>query len=85
MPKFLDYHPIAHAPRSDEVVEAMTGRINVAEPDEHGVTLINVFVAADGQGYCLSEAPSADAVVKSHEALGYTIDSGDVVEVTSLV
>jgi hypothetical protein len=85
MPKFLDHHPVAHASLGSEAVEAMTGRINVAEPDQFGVTLINVFVAADGEGYCLSEAPSADAVVKSHGALGYTIEPSDVVQVTSLV
>jgi hypothetical protein len=42
-------------------------------------------LTADGSGYCLSEAPSADAVVSAHEALGYAIDQSDVVEVTSLV
>ncbi len=84
MPTFLDHHPISHASRANEAVKAMTGRINVAEPDEYGVTLVNVFMAADGEGYCLSEAPSADAVVNSHEALGYALDPSDVVEVTSL-
>jgi hypothetical protein len=84
MPKFLDHHPIAHAAMSKEAVEAITGRINVAAPDEFGVTLMNVFVAADGEGYCLSDAPSVDAVINTHGALGYTLDPSDVIEVTSL-
>jgi hypothetical protein len=38
-------------------------------------------VAVNGEGYCLSESPNADAVVKSHGTLGYTIDIADVIEV----
>jgi hypothetical protein len=41
-------------------------------------------MAVNGQGYCISEAPDAEAVVKSHEAKGYLIDAMDVVQVTSL-
>jgi hypothetical protein len=47
--------------------------------------LLSVFVAVNGQGYCLSEAPDVEAVVKSHEAKGYLIDPMDVVQVASLI
>jgi hypothetical protein len=85
MPKFLDHHPIAHASMTNEALEAMRARIQAGSPDDYGVALLNAFVAANGVGYCLSEAPSADAVVESHGALGYLIDSSNVVEVTALV
>ena len=85
MPKFIDHHPIAHAPMTNEAVEALKGHIQAGKPDAFGVTLLNSFVAANGEGYCLSEAPNAKAVVEAHGARGYTIDEMDVLEVTSLV
>jgi hypothetical protein len=85
MPRFLDQHPIAHASLTNEAVEAMRARIQAGTPDNFGVALLNAFVAANGVGYCLSEAPSAEAVVESHGALGYLIDTDNVVEVTTLV
>lgn len=85
MPKFLDHHPIVHASLTNEALEAMRARIQSGSPDDFGVALLNAFVAINGIGYCLSEAPSADAVVESHGALGYLIDSSNVIEVTTLV
>ncbi|MGH3041333.1 MAG: hypothetical protein ACRDNG_06305 [Gaiellaceae bacterium] len=40
---------------------------------------------ADGEAYCLTEGPDADAVVRSHEAVGVPIGRADVVEVTPIV
>jgi hypothetical protein len=44
---------------------------------------MNVYVA-DGEAYCLSDAPSAEAVVKAHEAAGVPIRREDVIEVTPI-
>ena len=85
MPQFFDQHPVAHAALTEETVEAMRAQIKAEAPDEFGVKLLSTFVAINGQGYCISEAPDAEAVVKSHEAKGYLIDAVDVVEITSLV
>ena len=85
MPQFFDQHPVAHASLTEEAVEAMRAQIKATTPDDFGVKLLSTFVAINGQGYCISEAPDAEAVVKSHEAKGYLIDSMDVIEITSLV
>lgn len=84
MPKFLDHHPTMPEV-APETAQEMASRITAGKADEFGVTGLNVFVCADGQGYCLSDAPDADAVVKAHEAFGFPLRREDVVEVTTIV
>jgi len=62
--------PLAHASLTEEAVEAMRTQMKAEAPDGFGVRLLSAFVAVNGQGYCFSEVPDADAVVKSHEAKG---------------
>ena len=84
MPKFLDHHAMG----PDLPPEAKAGiaeQIKAGKADQFGVKGLNVFLATDGAAYCLSEAPDADAVVKSHEALGLPITRENVVEVESVV
>jgi hypothetical protein len=69
---------------TEEAVEAMRTQMKAEAPDDFGVRLLSAFMAVNGQGYCISEAPDPEAVVKSHEAKGYLIDAMDVVQVTSL-
>ena len=83
MPKFLDHHPTMPEV-APETAQEMAGRIKAGKADEFGVTGLNVFMCANGEGYCLSEAPDADAVVKAHEALGFPLSRKDVVEVTTI-
>ena len=83
MPKFLDHH--AMPPLAPEMRKGIADRIKAGEADEHGVKGLNVILTADGEGYCLSEAPDADAVVRAHEALGFQISRDDVVEVETAV
>jgi len=85
MPTFLDQHPVAHASLTNEAMELMRARIKSRVADDFGVVWLNTFVAVNGQGFCLCEAPSPQAVVESHEILGYLIDVEDVLEVTPLV
>jgi Protein of unknown function (DUF4242) len=83
MPKFLDHH--ATMPEvAPETAQEMASRIKAGKPDEFGVTGLNVFMCANGEGYCLSDAPDADAVVKAHAALGFPLSCADVVEVTTI-
>jgi hypothetical protein len=83
MPKFLDHH--ATMPEVvPETAQEMASRIKAGKPDEFGVTGLNVFMCANGEGYCLSDAPDADAVIKAHEALGFPLSRVDVVEVTTI-
>jgi hypothetical protein len=83
MPKFIDHHEMRDV--APEMAEGIAERIKAGEADEHGVKGLNVFLGKDGTAYCLSEAPSADAVVKAHEAVGFPLDRSDVVEVESVV
>jgi hypothetical protein len=82
MPTFLDHHAMPEL--SPEMKEGMAERIRGGQPDENGARAVNVYVA-DGEAYCLSDAPSAEAVVKAHEAAGIAIRREDVVEVTPIV
>ncbi len=84
MPKFIDYH--ARMPQlPPEAMQQMVGAIKSGKADQFGVKPLNVYVGKGGQGYCLTEAPSADAVCKTHEAQGIHIGKGEVVEIQSLV
>ena len=83
MPKFLDYHE--KAPQMPpEMVQQMVTAIKAGQSDPFGVRALNAFQGG-GHAWCLTEAPSADAVCQSHEAVGITLDKGDVTEVQSYV
>ena len=83
MPQFLDSHPtMANVP--PEVVQQIKEKLQARQPDAFGVVGLNMFVTKDIT-YCLAEAPNAEAVHKSHEAMGLKLGSGDVNEVQSLV
>ncbi len=81
MPTFLDHHAMPEL--SAELREAMAERIRSGRADENGARAVNVYMA-DGEAYCLSEAPNAGAVVTAHEAAGVAVRREDVVEVTAL-
>tara|TARA_B100000315_G_C14306904_1_gene464477 strand:+ start:449 stop:685 length:237 start_codon:yes stop_codon:yes gene_type:complete len=44
-----------------------------------------IFVGENGQAWCLCEAPDAETVVQSHEAVLFVKSLENVVEVTKLV
>ena len=82
MPKFMDHHSMPDMP--PEALEMIESRLREGKPDEFGVTAVNVYLGK-GQAFCLTEAPDADAVVRSHVENGVPLDSHDVVEVESMV
>ena len=83
MPKFMDYH--SKAPElPPEAMQMMKQRIDSGEVDEFGSKVINVFLGAGGQAYCLSEAPDAEAVRQSHATGGVPLSQDDIVEVSSV-
>jgi hypothetical protein len=82
MPTFIDHHAMPEP--SPEMREGMASRLRAGAADEHGVTGLNVYLA-EGEAYCLTEAPDADAVVRSHEAFGVAISREDVVEVSPVI
>lgn len=83
MPKFIDHHPMSEL--APEARAGIAEKIKAGEPDAHGVRGLNVFIGKDGESFCLSEAPSAEAVKKAHEALGFSISERDIVEVESVL
>ena len=83
MPQFIDHHEMSDV--SPELAEGIAQKIKEGQADEHGVTGLNVFLGKDGTALCLSDAPDADAVVKAHEAFGFSLSRSDVVEVESVV
>jgi hypothetical protein len=84
MPKFIDYHQ--EMPQMPpEALTMMKEMIESGAPNSFGATALNIFMGADGSGYCLSEADDAEAIIKSHEANGVPLDKDHIVEVTSVV
>ena len=68
-----------------EAIQQLTEAVKAGQPDQHGVTPLNLFMGNGGEGYCLTEAPNADAVCQAHASQGVPLENGDVHEVTSLV
>jgi hypothetical protein len=82
MPRYLDHHP-TNPNMPPEIVAQIMQRLDSGQPDEFGERGLHVFIGAE-QTYCHTEAPSVDAVRKSHEALGITLEPRHVVEVQVL-
>ena len=83
MPKYIDYHATL-PPMPPEAIEQVAASVKAGKPDEFGVRPINLFMG-EGKGFCLTEAPNAEAVVQSHKSQGLPQETGNVVEVQSLV
>ena len=81
MPKFMDYHE----KMPEMSPEQAKAQIESGQANEHGVKMINAYFGSGGQAYCLSEAADAEAVVKSHEAVGIPQSRENVHEVTGVV
>ena len=66
-----------------EVAQAVQEKIKAGQADEFGVRTISAIMRG-GQAWCLTEAPSPDAVCKAHLAMGLPQDGGNVTEVQIL-
>lgn len=89
MPRFIDSHsmpgpviPVQVA--QGQVMQAVKAEIQAGQPDKFGVKGLNVFIAKDRM-YCVTDAPSADAIHKSHEAKGIRLGPADVTEIVPLL
>lgn len=91
MPRFLDHHdkmppmPPEAMEQGKKMMEQMKADIKAKKADKFGVTPVNVFMGANGETWCLTDGPNADAVIKAHEAKGAKLTKKDIVEVTPLV
>ena len=83
MPRFMDHHPMPKLP--PEAMQQMKAAIEACQADPNGVTPLNTFAGTDGSAFCYTQAASADAVIKSHAAMGVTLERSQITEVTSLV
>lgn len=81
MPQFMDFHADLTLP--DEVIQQLTQETKDHKIESFGVRQVELFHNANGQAYCLLDAPSAEAVRQHHEALG--VPCGDVHEVSGLL
>jgi Protein of unknown function (DUF4242) len=80
MPLFMDYHADLKLP--EEAVAQIADDAHNERADEFGVRQVELYHNADGQVYCLLDAPDEEAVRAHHAALG--VPCGDVHKVNSL-
>jgi len=82
LPRFIDHH--ATSPNlPPEVISIIRKALRSGQPNEFGQKGINVFIGSQ-RTFCCNEAPSADAVRRSHAAMGISLGPDDVVEVIAL-
>ena len=81
MPRFMDFHEDLKLP--PEAIEQIADDTRNERADQFGVRQVELYHNADGQVYCLLEAPDAEAVRKHHAALD--VPCGDVHEVQGVL
>ncbi|MDQ0581854.1 SCO4226 family nickel-binding protein [Streptomyces rishiriensis] len=73
MTRFMDVHHGMQGITADQLLEAH--QADLAVEGEEGVHFERAWADPEsGTVYCLSEAPSADAVLRVHERTGHTAD-----------
>ena len=83
MPRFIDHHPMPNLP--PEAMQQMKSMAEAGQADPNGVIPLNVFVGSDGSAFCYTEAADAEAVIKSHAAMGVRLEPSQVTEVKNLL
>lgn len=82
MPEFMDVHDGMHGITTEALHEAH--QADLAIQAEEGVDFKHAWAdPASGKVFCLSEAPSADAVKRIHERAGHPTDQVFEVPVTA--
>jgi hypothetical protein len=80
MPKFIDHH-VHVPPRPQKDIEMLKAMVRDRTVDEFGTRILEGYFTVTGGGHCVCEAPNAEAVIKSHEALGLPLKRSDMEEV----
>jgi hypothetical protein len=79
MPEYMDVHRSMQGVTPEQLMEAH--RADLAIQDEEGANFKHAWGdPSTGMVFCLSEAPSADAVRRIHERAGHPAD--DIYEVS---
>jgi hypothetical protein len=74
MPEFMDVHTSMKGVTSEALAEAHNA--DLAIQDDEGVNFKHAWADPEsGMVFCLSEAPSADAVQRIHERAGHPADN----------
>ncbi|MEU8754204.1 SCO4226 family nickel-binding protein [Streptomyces chartreusis] len=82
MPQFMDVHHGMKGITADQLMQAV--RANVAIEKEEGVHFEKAWADPEsGTIYCLSEAPTAEAVRRIHERAGQLTDEVHPVPLTA--
>ncbi|MBI2170977.1 MAG: DUF4242 domain-containing protein [Chloroflexi bacterium] len=81
MSLFMDYHANLKVPK--EMLEQVAKDTRARKRDQFGVRQVEYYHNDAGDGYCLLDAPSAEAVRQHHEAMG--VACGPVHEVKTLL
>ena len=82
MPQFMDVHTSMVGVTADQLHEAH--QADLAIQDQEGVDFKQAWADPNtGHVFCLSEAPSADAVRKIHEQAGHPADEVHEITVTA--
>lgn len=83
MAKFIDYHSNL-PPMPEEVQAQLRDNLRNSKSDEYGVTGIDVLIG-NNESFCITDAPSAQAVVDSHKNVGFPLEMDDVHQVQSVL
>lgn len=81
MPKFVDFHPELKLP--PDVQREFSESAKYGRRDRFDVRILQVYYTKEGRTYCVTEAPSAEAVRRSHAMIG--VGTGDINQVETLV
>ena len=80
MPQFMDFHSDLKLP--EDAIAQIADDARNGRSDQFGVRQVELYHNAEGQVYCLLDAPDEQAVRDHHAALG--VPCGDVHEIDSL-
>lgn len=82
MPQFMDVHTGMVGVTSEQLAAAHQADLNIQ--GEEGVDFKQAWAdPATGHVYCLSEAPTAEAVQRIHERAGHPADEVHLITVTA--
>lgn len=82
MPKFMDVHTGMAGVTAEQLAAAHQADLDIQ--DEEGVDFQQAWAdPASGHVFCLSEAPSAEAVQRIHERAGHRADEVHQITVTA--
>ncbi|MBI2916929.1 MAG: DUF4242 domain-containing protein [Chloroflexi bacterium] len=81
MPKFVDFHADLKLP--PDVQREFSESAKYGRRDRFDVRIVQVYYTRNGQTYCVTEAPNAEAVRRSHAMIG--VGTGDIYQVDTLV